>query len=115
MFLRKRKPNKNQTSEDTKRRHGTWGGRGGITRDGGTKNATPPTGTGRGMSRGSRQAGGGAGVRVKEEGRGRKGPLDGRTLGPTGTWAQVKDGKGGQPKWGRQAWLARRTPLGRPS
>ena len=39
--------------------------------------------------------GGGAGVRLMEEGIWRKGPLDGRTLGPTRTWSQVDDGKGG--------------------
>ena len=39
--------------------------------------------------------GGGAGVRLMEAGRGRKGPLDGRDLGLAGTWAQVEDGKGG--------------------
>ena len=43
---------------------------------------------------------------VMETVRGRKVPRDGRILGPTGTWAQVEDGKGGQPDGGRQEWLA---------
>ena len=48
----------------------------------GKKNATPPTRTVMGLGRWSRPAGGGGGgVRVMETGRGRKGPLDGRTLG----------------------------------
>ena len=37
----------------------------------------------------------GAGVRLMEAGRGSKGPLYGRTMGPAGTWAEVYDGKGG--------------------
>ena len=51
-------------------------------------------------------------MRLMETGRGRKGPLDDRTLGPTGTWEHVEDVKGGQPDGGRQAGLARGTPLG---
>ena len=39
---------------------------------------------------------------MMEAGIGRKGPLDGRKLGPTGTWAQVEDGKGGQPDGGKE-------------
>ena len=35
---------------------------------------------------------------MMEAGRGRKGPLYTRNLGPTGTWAQVKDRKGGNQK-----------------
>ena len=35
-------------------------------------------------------------MKVMETGRGRKGTPDGITLGMTGTWAQVEDGKGGQ-------------------
>ena len=35
-------------------------------------------------------------MRVVETGRGRKSPLDERTLVPTETWAPFKDGKGGQ-------------------
>ena len=46
---------------------------------------------------------------------GKKGTLDGRTLGLTGTWEQVEDEQGEQPDGGRQARLARGPPLGRPS
>ena len=38
---------------------------------------------------------GGGGVRLREASRGRKVPTNKKTLGPTGTWAQVKGGKGG--------------------
>ena len=65
------------------------------------KNMTPPLRTSRGLDRQSSPAGGGEGVRLREAGIGRKGPLDGRTLGPTWTWAQVKDSKGRQPDRGR--------------
>ena len=57
-FLCKRTPDKNQPSKDTKKRRGTWGGRGGSTGDRGRKNATPPPGTGRGLGRLLRPAGG---------------------------------------------------------
>ena len=55
----------------------------------------PAPGISRGMGRRSRPAGGGAGMRLMESGRGRKGTLDRRNLGLTGNWAQVEDGKGG--------------------
>ena len=48
-------------------------------------------------------------------GRGRKGHLVRITLGTTGTWELVEDGKGGKPEKGRQALLARGTPLVRPA
>ena len=49
-----------------------------------------------------------------ESGRGRKGPPEGKTLGPTGTLAQVNNSKGGKLDGRRQAQLARGNPLGRP-
>ena len=68
----------------------------------------PPVKAGRG--------GGGVVLRVIESGKGRKGPLYGRTLGSTRTWAQVEDGRGGgQPDGGWQAWLAKGTSLGHPA
>ena len=45
--------------------------------------------------------GGGTDVRLMEAGRGRKGPPEGRTLGPTGNWEQVEEGKGGEMDEGR--------------
>ena len=69
----------------------------------GTMDATPPPGTGRGLGRWSKPVGeGGAGVRVMEAGRGRKGSLDRKTLGSTSTWSQVKDYKVGQTEGGSQ-------------
>ena len=89
---------RNQTSEDTKRRRGPRGRRGGSTGDGAKKNKAPQHGTGRGLGQWSRPAGGaGSGVRLVEAGRGREGHLDGRVLGPTGTWAQVEGGKKRKP------------------
>ena len=41
-----------------------------------------------------------------EAGRGGKLPLDVITLGLTGTWAHIEDGKGGKPYRGRQTQLA---------
>ena len=52
-------------------------------------------------------------MRVMEAVRGSKGTLVRRTLGLTSTWAQVKDRKRGEKDGGRQARLARGTPLGR--
>ena len=49
---------------------------------------------------------GGAGVRLMDKYRVRKGTLYGRTLGPTGTSAQVEDSKRGQLDGVRQARLA---------
>ena len=40
-------------------------------------------------------------MRVMVTDRGRKGHPGGRTLGPTGTWAQVEDSKGGNSDGGR--------------
>ena len=50
-------------------------------------------------------------MRVMEAGRGRKGSLEGITLGSTRTWAQVEDGKEGKQDGGRQAGLARGNTL----
>ena len=50
---------------------------------------------------------------MMESGRGRKGPSDGRTPGPTGTWAQVKDGKGGESDEGRWSQACTRDSLSR--
>ena len=97
---------KNQTSEYTKIQSGTQGARGRSTGDGGTKNTNPPPGTGRGLGCWSRPDGGGAGVRVMDSGRGRKGPLDGINMWSTRTWEQVEEGKGGKPEDVRQAWIA---------
>ena len=54
-------------------------------------------------------------MRVMESEREKKGPLDGRTLGLTGTWAQVEDNKKVQPDGRRHARLVRGTHLGRPA
>ena len=82
----KEHPTRNQYSDKIKRQHRTHGVQGGCTGYGETKSKTPPPGTGRGLVCQSRLVGGaGAGVRMAEAGRERKGPLDGRTLGPTGT------------------------------
>ena len=104
----------NQTSEDAKRQRGTQGRRGGHTWDGMKKNTMPPPGTSRGLGRRLRPEGRGSGREVDRYDRGRKGTLEGRNLGPTGTWAQFKDGKGGKTDGVRQARLARGTPLGCP-
>ena len=56
--------------------------------------------------------GGGADVRLRESVRGRTGPLDRITLGPTGTWAQVKGIKMGQSYGGSQAQAQVRNPFG---
>ena len=50
---------------------------------------------------------------MMEAGRGSKGPMDDRTLGPTGTWEQVKDGKGEQSDRGSKVRIVQGTPLGR--
>ena len=49
-------------------------------------------------------------MRVMETDRGRMGLLGRRTLGPTGIWAQVEEGKGGKPDGGRQAQILQGTP-----
>ena len=79
------------------------GERGGCTRYRGKKNTTPQLVTGRGQGRQSRTEMGGepAGVRLREEGRRSKVPSDGITLGPIGTWAQVKDSKKGATARGK--------------
>ena len=48
-------------------------------------------------------------MRVVESGRGRKGYLDGINLGPTGTWVQIKDSKGGGTDGVSQTRLAKGT------
>ena len=47
------------------------------------------------LAAGLGRQGEGASVRITEAGIGRKESLDGRTLGQTVNWAQVKKGKGG--------------------
>ena len=47
-----------------------------------------------------------------ETGRGREGTMDERTLGPTGAWAQVEEGKARQKYWLNQARIAQGTSLG---
>ena len=85
---------KSKTSDDTRRRHKNQGGQGGYTGDGGRITRLHHLGLAGYWSSGQGRQGGGVGVVWKEAGRGRKGPLDGRTLGPIGTWEQVEDGKG---------------------
>ena len=50
---------------------------------------------------------------MRESGRGRKGPPDRRTLGPTGTLEQVESNKGGQPDRGRTAHARARNSFGK--
>ena len=96
------------TSEDIKRWRGiNWGGQDGCTGDGGEEEhgATNWNRQGTGPPVEANR-GGVVGVRLMERVRGRKVPMDGRTLGTTGTWEQVEDGKRGQPDGGRQERLA---------
>ena len=51
---------------------------------------------------------------MMESGRGIKGPSDGRTMGPTGTWVQVKDSKEGKLDGGRHAQARARNSFGPP-
>ena len=53
-------------------------------------------------------------MRLMEAVRGRKGPPDGITLGPTGTWAPVEAGKGGERDGGRKAQDCARNYFGPP-
>ena len=63
-----------------------------------------PLGTSSGMGRWSRPAGRGAGVRATEAGRGRKGTLDGRTLGADRDLGAGQGRKrGGKTDKGRQS------------
>ena len=55
---------------------------------------------------------GGGGVRLREASRGRKVPTNKKTLGPTGTWAQVKGGKGGRTGRGKAVTGSRKELLG---
>ena len=74
-FPRKRTPDRNSTSDDTKRRHRTWEGRGESTGYGGRRTRRHHPGPSGDWDAGQGRQGGVEGVRWTESGRGRKGPL----------------------------------------
>ena len=105
-----------QTTDNTKRRCGTRGGRGRCTGNGGERTRCHhPVPAGK-WATGWGRKGGGAGVLMVEAGRERKGHLDGITPGTTWDWLRrLRKAKFWQPGKGRQIQTRARNSFDWPS